>query len=193
MPRTGGTESTLTGAYTTMVLARRRGRMRMRMNPIQSVKNQMATKQTAISNTNVVDFIAVSSEVGEPTKITGREVPVGATIYSIDVSVNFISESGTITGNFDWCLLKIRSGQAVSTLIVSPDWTNLGLSTGRNQIIKSFMSLFGTEDAGSIRYNLHIKIPKIYQRMRSGDTFALVMQSSSAGSLASGARYKYYM
>ena len=172
---------------------RRRRRMRMRMNPIQSVKNQKATKQSIIAATNIIDILANTVAVGEPTKVFGNEVPTGATIYSIDVSVNFVSGSSTTTGTFDWCLIKTRTGQNASSVIPTPDWSDIGLADGRNQVIKSYMAVFGTEDAGSIRYNVHIKIPKIYQRCRAGDTLVLLMRSSDAGTLADGARYKYYM
>ncbi len=167
--------------------------MRMRrMNPIQSVKNQFQTDQTILGSTLIQDFVATATEQGVATKITGKEVPVGATVASIFVSVNFVSATGGQTGDFQWCLMKLRSGQSVATTITSPNWSNIGLSDARNQVIKSFMTIFGTEDAGSVKYNLQIRIPKIYQRMRAGDSFVLAMQASDAGSLSTGARYKYY-
>ncbi len=178
-----------------MAMFRRSGSMRrrrMRMNPIQSVKNQLATKQSLLGNTLEQIFIAQSVDAGAATKVTGREVPVGASIYSIDVSVNFISSTGGQTGTFDWVLIKTREGQGVVSLITSPDWTDIGLANGRNQVIKSFMTIFATEDGGSVKYNLHIRIPKIYQRMRPGDNFVIALESSDAGTLAVGARYKYY-
>ena len=166
-----------------------------RMRPrtiVQSVKNQFQTDQSILDNVLIQDFVATATEVGTPTKVTGKEVPVGAIVKSLFISVNFVSGSSNETGNFEWCLMKLREGQSVVTLITNPNWTNIGLGSGRNQVIKSFMAIFGTEDAGSIRYNLQIKIPRLYQRMRSGDSFVLALQSSAAGSLSTGARYKYY-
>ncbi len=173
-------------------MPRRRGRMRMRMNPIQSVKQQMAQKQSILADTNIQHFVMDASEVGSPTKVTGIEVPVGAIVYSMDVSINFVSSTGGITGNIDWCFVKLRDGQVFDTILVSPDWSDLGLASGRNQVIKSYMAIFGTEDAGPKIWNLHIKIPKVYQRTRAGDRFIIVFRSSEAGSLSTGARYKYY-
>ncbi len=195
MPRNGCPKDTLGGLCITLDMFRRSGsrRMRRRMNPIQSVKNQLATKQSLLGATLEQIFIAQTVDVGSPTKVTGREVPTGASIYSIDVSVNFVSSTGGITGNFDWVLIKTREGQGVVSLITSPDWTDIGLANGRNQVIKSYMTIYGTEDAGSVKYNLHIKIPRIYQRMRAGDNFVIALEASDAGSLAVGARYKYYM
>ena len=106
----------------------RRGRRRrsMSMTPIHSVKNQKATKQSIMANVNVIDILASAVEVGTATKVFGNEVPVGAKIFSIDVSVNFISSSGSITGNFDWCLVKTRTGQTATSIITSPDWSDIG-------------------------------------------------------------------
>jgi len=156
------------------------------------IKNQMATKQNVMGAALIQDFIATAVEQGVATKVTGREVPVGSFIRSIFVSVNFIAGTGGTTGNFDWCLMKLRDGQSVVGTITSPDWSNIGLAAARNQVIKSYMTTFGTEDAGSVKYNLQIKIPKIYQRMRAGDTFVIALQTSDVGDLATGARYKYY-
>ncbi len=162
------------------------------MNPIQSVKNQMATKETLLGDTLEQIFIAQTTDVGAATKVTGREVPTGASIYSVDVSVNFISATGGQTGTFDWVLIKTREGQGVVSLITSPDWTDIGLANGRNAVIKSYMTIFATEDGGSVKYNVHIKIPKIYQRCRAGDNLIIALKSLDAGTLAVGARYKYY-
>ncbi len=170
----------------------RRRRRNMRMTPIHSVKNQMAQKQSITANALVLHFIQTSVEVGQPTKITGVEVPVGAKVHSVDVSVNFISGTASSTGNFDWCLMKIREGQDVAGLITNPDWTNIGLANGRNQVIKSYMGIFATEDAGAMRYNVHIKIPRIMQRVRAGDQLVIAVIATSAGDLSTGARYKYY-
>ena len=173
-------------------MPRRRGRMRMRMNPIQSVKNQHSTKQTILANTNIQDFVMDATEQGVPTKVVGIEVPVGAIIYSMDISVNFVVDGGGSTGTLDWMFIKLRDGQVASTIIPTPDWSDIGLSSGRNQVIKSYMCVYGTEDGGAKTWNVHIKIPKVYQRTRSGDRFVIVVNSNAAGTLATGARYKYY-
>ena len=164
----------------------------MRMNPIQSVKNQRSTTTTTTAAVNVLDFVALATEQGVATKVVGNEVPVGATVYSMDISVSFISGSASDTGTFEWCFMKLRDGQSVTNTISSPNWSDIGLSSGRNQVIKSYMTVFSTEDGGSVKYNPHIRIPKIYQRMRSGDQFVIVTKTSQIGLLLTGARYKYY-
>ena len=172
----------------------RRGRRRRRMSPItQSVKNQGDTQQTILANANVLQTIAFGVDVGAPTKIIGNEVPTGAKVFSVDVVVNHIAGGGNDTGTLFWALCKLRKGQDYDTDFVSPDWTSIGLSDVRNQYIETHMDIYGTDDAGPIRYKRHIKIPKIYQRMRAGDSLILVVRSTSAADIANGFRYKYYM
>ena len=163
-----------------------------RPSPIISVKNQRSEKQSVTPTANITFDALVAVDVGAPTKILGNEVPVGAMVYSMDVSVNFISSGASVTGNFEWYIGKIRNGQAITDITPSPDWSNIGLSDGRNQIIKSYMTIVPTDDAGIARYNLHIRIPKIYQRVRAGDKIVIVSVSSDGGDLAVGVRYKYY-
>ncbi len=165
--------------------------MRM-MNPIQSVKNQLSTVTSILASTLQQDFVATATEQGVATKVTGREVPVGAHVYSMDISVNYVTGGGAQTGTLEWVLMKTREGQSVVGLITSPNWTDIGLSNGRNQVIKSYQAVYGTDDSGAIRYNIHIKIPKSFQRMRSGDNFVIAFIADDAGTLMTGARYKYY-
>ena len=163
------------------------------MNPIQSIKNQRSTVTTAVPNTNIQDFVGVAVQVGAPTKVIGNEIPIGAHVYSMDLSVNFVAVDNNTTGVFEWAFIKLRDGQSGATLITTPNWTDIGLADGRNQVIKSYQCIFATNDAGSVRYNIHIKIPKSFQRMRGNDSFVIISRTDAAGTLLTGARYKYYM
>ncbi len=175
-----------------MPYGRMRSRRRMVARPIiQSVKNQAASKLSTVSNVDQTIIPIEGVDVGAATKVLGREVPTGSKVFGVNVSVNFISDTGGSTGNFDWYYAVVRSGQAIPP-ITSPDWTDIGLSDRRNEILKSFMAIFATEDAGSVRYNIRIKIPKMYQRIRAGDKHVIVARSSEVGSLSVGFRYKYF-
>ena len=90
-------------------------------------------------------------------------------------------------------LVCLRNGQTIATLFAgtkAADWSVIGLSNSRNQVIKSFTGIVGTEDAGAIRYNVHIPIPKMFQRIREGDQWVLVWNSFSPGPLTTAFRYK---
>ncbi len=173
----------------------RRNNFRQRprqMSVITSVKNQRTEKQTTIANANIEHVVAIAVEQGVPTKVIGNEVPVGAKIFRVILTINYVSASSAETGTFDWCCMKLREGQTVTSTIVTPDWTNIGLSNARNQVFRSDSTLVGTEDAGPYRRLVSVKIPKIYQRMRAGDSLVLVTRSDIAGVSNMGSLYKYY-
>ncbi len=172
---------------------RRRYQGRMRLNPIQSVKNQIAQKLSyAGASANNIFNIATVVDVGAPTKITGVECPVGSHVFSVYVTVDYIVTAASTAGTCDICVVKLRAGQVFATEFTNCDWTNLGLAAARNQIIKSYMTVHPTEDAGKVHWSGQIPIPKHMQRMRDGDVLMLVFNAANAGTLAIGARYKYY-
>ncbi len=126
-------------------------------------------------------------------QVTPLTVPAGRKVYSINVSLNFIHPSGSGTDVISWMLVHLRDGQLISTCFAATgasEWTNIGLSNCRNQVVKSFMALLGTEDSGPCSYNVHIKIPKIFQRVREGDIMAIVFNAVEPGPLSIGIRYK---
>ena len=173
-----------------------RGRFRRRRPMtaiVQSVKNQYGVKQSITAMASTTIQFAVAGEVGAPTKVLGFEVPVGAKIFSVTVFINVINSSGTGDGDLDWFIAKARGTQNKQTDFPDPDFTSVGLSDVRNQIFKSSATLFGTEDAGSYGRSFHLKIPKIYQRMRAGDELFLKIQPSINASMSVGFIYKYYM
>ncbi len=171
----------------------RQSRRRMSRKPIiQSVKNQFNVAQTLVmATTSFLDF-AVGVEQGAPTKVQGNEVPTGAMIFGMAISVNAIVPAGSGNTRFSWYLCKIRQGQAGSDF-PSPVWADIGLSEVRNQIFHSEMVQLGSEDAGPYRFNRRVKIPRIYERMRAGDRLVIAVTANSAAvEIDIGARYKYY-
>ncbi len=161
------------------------------MTPIQSVKNQHGFDLSLMAASNQILDFAQGVETGEPRTL-GTEVPVGAKISRIFVSLNFVSATGGDTSSFKWYLAKSRSGQSGATDFPTADWSDIGLSQVRNQIFYSVTSQVGTEDAGPYKFGRWLKIPKIYQRMRAGDAFFVKVSNSAAGALISGFLYKYY-
>jgi len=174
---------------------RRQSRRRMvsMTRPIvQSVKNQTNTAITPTPNSLQVIEFAQAVDVGAATKVFGNEVPTGAMVYSVDVYVNAIVPSGSGNTSFGYYICKTRGGQIIGTDFPAPNFSDIGQSDVRNQIFHSDMVLLGTEDAGPLRRKLHVKIPKIYQRMRAGDKLNFVSQAVLALSTDIGFRYKYY-
>ncbi len=171
----------------------RRSRPRM-MAPIISYKHQFQEKLTYAggnaNNQTVLYFGGLPGAQANPSS-----VPAGNKVYNVDVSVNFVSSSGGESGTYSWFLTKMRDGQLVDIIFGTPngaDWSNLGLSPSRNAVIKSYTGLVGTEDAGPLKQNVHIKIPKIYTRVREGDQLIVVFNADLAGTLNIGIRYKSF-
>jgi len=170
----------------------RRRRMRMRAPITQSVKNMFQLKQSLVPATTSNIQFATTVDVGAPTKVLGTEVPNGAKIFSVLVSVNLINPSATGDGDLEYYFCKKRGGQTLNADFPDPDWTSIGLSDVRNQIFHSELTQFGSEDAGPYKKTFRLKIPRIYQRMRSGDELVLRIEASIASEISVGFLYKYY-
>ena len=124
-------------------------------------------------------------------RTTGNECTAGAHIFSMDVYVNAITPSASNETNFNYYIAFRRQGQASSAL-PEADFSDIGLSNMRNQIIFSDLNQLGTEDAGPLRRKHHIKIPQMYQRVREGDQWDLIYGHTDAVETNLGFRAKCY-
>ncbi len=176
-----------------MPFRRRTMRRRTMSAPIVSYKHQATTDTTYTgANANTAHRLYIGTSPG--SEATPISVPAGHKVYSVDVVVSFIHGEGTGDTNMSWMLTKLRADQNVSGLFDSTasNWSSIGNSLARNQVIKSYMGQAGTEDAGPKTWNIHIKIPKIFQRVREGDTLDITFNASDTGSLRLAHRYKDY-
>ncbi len=158
--------------------------------PINTVKNQFSEKASIIAAANQNITLALAVEQGVPTKVTGVEVPVGTKIFGMLVSVSTMSVSGSEDGDIEWYIGKARSGQSLGTM-PDPDWTSIGLSSIRNQVWHSVSTHMGSQDSSPYKFTRFIKVPKIYQRMRSGDTIFIKLVTSINAAMNVGCIYKY--
>ncbi len=124
-------------------------------------------------------------------RTTGFQAVAGSHVFSMDVYINAIVPSGAQNTNFDYYVIYLRSGQTAS-IIPDADFSSIGLSTLRNQIIFSDLNQIGTEDAGPLKRKLHIRTPKLYQRIREGDQWVLVYGHAIAIETNLGFRAKSY-
>ncbi len=155
-------------------------------------KNQFNTDVTAAAATTAEFSVLNSVDVGAATKVTGIEVPAGARVFSVDISVNFNHTTSGEVGTLSYFYGIARSGQSPSTDFPAPQWTAIGLSNLRNQIIFSRMIVVGDEAGMGLRDNVNIKIPKIYQRIRDGDLHFIKIFNQLGGAMSIGQRYIYY-
>ena len=172
---------------------RRSFRRRSSGRPAQTKKVQIAFPSSYVGGGANLDLgLATTVEIGSPLGIV--DVPVGARITTMAISIGFTNATANAGSTYSWMLVKYRSGQTVSNCFAVTDasqWSNIGVSACRNQVIKSFTGVTGTEDAKALDYVIQVKIPKIYQRMRDGDNWVLTWNSSEAGTINIGTRYKF--
>ena len=174
-----------------------RRRMRMRrpmLAPIVSEKRQKQVDVTYVG-TNANFDVLLYRGVKEADTSNVFSVVNGEKVYSVDVSVNFIQESSSGNSVVNWSLVHLRAGQDIDSLFASTgaaNWTTIGNSMGKNQVIKSFYTIIGSEDAGPRTWNLHIKLPKMWHRVRTGDELVIVFNASQTGQLSIGSRFKSY-
>ncbi len=119
------------------------------------------------------------------TSVVDNAIPVGAKIQSIEIFMPKVN-LGSATANFiTWTIQRTLSGQSV----VNP------LTAGGNPIRKNIM-LTGCIGLGTGQNNsLHIKfrVPKRFQRIGDGDSWALVTENTLAVSAQYIIIYKVYM
>lgn len=154
-------------------------------------KNQLSLKESTVMGTKHRFDIVTSLAPGEQRTLSGQ-VQAGDHVYRVNLSINATVPTGTGNTDFDFYVACIRSGQTLATL-PSADWSDIGLSNLRNQIIYSEQNQLGSEDAGPLRRKISIKIPKIYQRIRQGDFIMLVYDNpSETVQVNIGARYSSF-
>ncbi len=164
-------------------------------NIVNSFKHQRQESVT-YAGADANNVFQVVTAVAQGTVITPGNVPVGAMVYSVDVSVNFVNSSASVNTTYEWFIVKFRDGQNAGGEFGTPNgasWSSIGLSDSRNQVIKSFMGVATPNDGGKVVNNFHIPIPKLMQRTRQGDVISLIWNSTQAGLLSIGARYKHYL
>ncbi len=161
-------------------------------SPIVSYKHQRGEDSTyaGLGDNNQFNIINVIGP-GEPS--TPTDVSAGHKVYGVNISLNFIHPAGSGTDTPKWMVVYLRADQSIPSLFgasFAADWSTIGLSNGRNQVIKSYMSIVGSEDAGPRTWNVRVPIPRVYQRLREGDRLVIIFNATTAGPLSIGVRYK---
>jgi len=173
---------------------RMRRPMRRMLAPIVSYKHQRQTDVTYTgSSVNQLVTVYQGGAPGGAAQVF--EVPAGNKVYSVDISVNYVQESSSGTTRLNWMLVHLRDGQTVDAQFAPTDaanWSNIGESSSRNQVVKSYVATAGSEDAGPKMWNVHIKIPKMWHRVREGDQLQVIFNATDAGLLVIGTRFKSF-
>ena len=161
--------------------------------PIVSFKHQHAQLISYLGgNVNNIFTINVGSSQAVP--ISPNTTPLGQKQYSVDLTVTFVNGSANAATDYSWMLVHLRADQTIAGLFpgISSNWTQIGLSDGKNQVIHSEMGTLTTEDGSPYTFKKHIKLPKQWHRMRVGDQLVVVWNSDQGGTINQGARFKTY-
>ncbi len=170
---------------------RRRRRPRAISNTFKNQRSETST-YAGLGANNAYTVATGTPVVGAATQ---PDVPVGSVIKAITVNISYINSSSTANTSWSWMLVKFRKGQSLNNefgATNASNWSSIGLSNARNQVIMSDMGVAGTEDSAPILRNRTIPIPPIYRRMREGDFWQIVFNADEGGTLAIGSRYKVH-
>ncbi len=165
----------------------RRGRTRRRtmgMNPIQSIKQVSVDgpASRAAATTIAHDFVVGVDNFTGPGA-GNNAVPTGAKIMSIiifAVFTNLVSVSSLLHLNVQ----MRRAGIAG----VTPG--TVGGAAQRNTVIFTDMKFLGQNQNSNFVYRL--KIPKLFQRIREGDTWEIRYRTDTVFASATQVIYKFY-
>ncbi len=163
--------------------SRRRFMPRPVIQSFKKVLNDAPASRLAATNIITNLSVGVDSAAAGQTSPTDANVPTGSSIRFFEIQWAM----GNLTGgnNFFHVTIQLtRSSQSV----VSPNV--VGGNTQRNQVF--FQSLFqiGTEQNGSRVYRF--RVPKMFQRVREGDTWRFVRQGDATFTDSVQVIYKFY-
>ncbi len=156
----------------------------MGMNPIQSYKQVTVdgpASRAAASNILHIVLQGVDNYTGPSA--SNNEVPTGAKVMFILIMVGFtnlVAVSSLLHMHFQF----FRSG----TPVVTPGV--VGGNPNRNTVMSTRMVFLGQNQNSNFMFL--VKVPKIYQRIREADQWALVYRTDTVFASASQAIYKFY-
>ncbi len=190
MPKSIFTKDIKTGHSTTMVMRRRMRRAPTAVYPVKT-KNQHSLKQNTTIGTKNSWTILFGTGVGA-SRVAITDVAAGNHVYRLTFNINAIHPSGSGSGNFDFYICYMRHGQVINTDFPSADWSDIGLSKVRNQIFYSEQNQLGTEDGGRYTRKFSVKVPKLCQRIREGDSIRLIWDNSETLNTNFGVRFSSF-
>jgi len=154
------------------------------MNPIQSYKQvSVDGPASRAAATNIIhSYLAGVDNYAGPTA-ANSEVPTGARVMSVLVMATFSNLVG-ISALLHFDLQCHRA----NTPIVVPGVQ--GGNPERNTVIHTRMFFIGQNQNTSLMFR--VKIPRIYQRIREGDSFNIVYRCDAIFTSATQVIYKFY-
>ncbi len=154
------------------------------MNPIQSYKQiTVDGPASRAAATNIVHTLVVGVDNYVGPTASNAQVPTGCTINSLLLLLCFGSLASPAT-TLHFTVQLLRSGQGQ----VAPG--SVGGNPQRNQVIYT-EQLFVTAEQ-SINQVVRLKIPKMFGRIREGDSWQLVYRGDTVFTSITQCIYKFY-
>lgn len=152
---------------------------RQRLVPIQSFR-QILDKAITVLPSTIDNTQVLNGTDTDDIGFTNTAIPTGSQVYRIRVVINARGAGGSASGDIQWYLAKLRSGQTAASF---PAPNALGGSAVRNQVFHNQHSMYATEDGHPYHFDRWLKIPKIYHRVRDGDQFFVKVNNPGTSSM----------
>lgn len=165
-------------------------RRQSNLRPVNSIKNIFGFAG-GITGTNVEVILAKA--VNAPASASGpTELNHGSTINSIWLVIDVCGLGGTgVINTFEGYLIKNPGAN-----LTLPSTSSTGTSNEKKFIIKSWFGMIMRNQDGNspLHWEGWIKIPRIYRRMGTDDTWVFVGKCTSAltGHMSIRAIYKWF-
>jgi len=147
-------------------------------------KDLMVIEASRAADTNITQNIVIGKQSQNMEQLSQNDpdVPVGSRVTRVLIIYQVGNLVNSVIG-VNWCLQLRRSGQG----FINP--RDIGTSDLRNTVIKSgFLFVGQNQNTGFVK---SIKIPKMMQRVRQGDTWTLIRKSGVGAVFTDGFKCIY--
>ncbi len=148
-------------------------RFRKGLHPVNSVKNVINSQGALVAATPSTTDLVIGVRT-LATSINPVQVPVGAVVNGIYLSVYILGESGASSGVVNWFIWKNPSNG-----LTPPDPTNTGVSDQRRFILHEEKGIFATQDGTPMVFKGVIRIPPRMRRIGDQDRIQVVIQTEN--------------
>ncbi len=117
--------------------------------------------------------VTLASVVQVGDKNVSTEVAVGSHVYGIYIEFNVNAEQTGTTNILHWQVMVDKTGQSLTA-------SNTYYQADRSQVLKRGMEMIPKSIATVTKRIFVVGVPKIYQRMKQGDTIKFRYETSAA-------------
>jgi len=143
-----------------------------RLRPINSVKNVVDSEGAILAATTSTSDLVIGVRT-LATTINPIQVPVGAVVNSIFLSVYILGSGGSDSEIINWYIAKNPNN---SLTLPAPGAT--GASANRRWILHEEKGIYATQDGTPMVFKGVIRIPPKMRRIGDGDRISVLIRST---------------